>query len=544
MKQRPSLIAQHNKPRPNLGTPYQVYTELISTGQNISGTKKRIKWRFGWSDDESEHEIELKHSFMSGKKTIYEDGIEITSVSSVLASEFNHGWNSENCAHIFRIEATFGIASETLYNFSIDGVSYLDMPRSKPVKSDSNPRASFTTAIDENRRSLVSRPTSVANNPRDSFISKPRESLSAPIQKDLFDPFDSTVSSSNTFDPFGPETVTSPKSSSPPNKSSKSPSLVDSFDSNTPVSTASFDPFGPVASSRNATSDASAFKVPFDVFGDGSNGQSSFSSPSNSNFVASQPSSTVASPDLFFAPPQQTKPSRRQSAIEIASDFTGMSFTSATVLPTPKTEPAFEATTEDKVSTALKAPEGSTDPWLTSSLVNLDLGKGQVKTPASGTNVRSSVRMSIGGGPSVGSKEAINPFDFPPSSQSSSGQNGVGGNVNKSFAISTMQPASNTTGRTSVPTNPYSKDAFSGLTGIAAPISAPIRGSEPLGASANPRSSINYGSGMQANVFGGPSPVMGASNRSSISLQPGINVFNMNPNQAPQSSLDKFEWRS
>lgn len=32
------------------------------------GTKRRVVWRFGWSDSEREHEVGLIHSVLSGKK--------------------------------------------------------------------------------------------------------------------------------------------------------------------------------------------------------------------------------------------------------------------------------------------------------------------------------------------------------------------------------------------------------------------------------------------------------------------------------------------
>ena len=48
--------------------PYQIYSELINTGKNIGSTKRRIIWRFGWSTGSGTHEVELKHSLVSGKK--------------------------------------------------------------------------------------------------------------------------------------------------------------------------------------------------------------------------------------------------------------------------------------------------------------------------------------------------------------------------------------------------------------------------------------------------------------------------------------------
>ncbi len=55
----------------NTPRPYQIYTELVDVGKTIGGTKKKIRWRFGWSDSETEYEIELKHSLVSGKKVCF-----------------------------------------------------------------------------------------------------------------------------------------------------------------------------------------------------------------------------------------------------------------------------------------------------------------------------------------------------------------------------------------------------------------------------------------------------------------------------------------
>lgn len=41
---------------------------MVNTGKNLEGTKRRVKWRFGWSDSDLEHEIVLIHSLISGKK--------------------------------------------------------------------------------------------------------------------------------------------------------------------------------------------------------------------------------------------------------------------------------------------------------------------------------------------------------------------------------------------------------------------------------------------------------------------------------------------
>jgi hypothetical protein len=48
--------------------PYQIYTEAVNTGKNLGATKKKVRWRFGWSNESGEHDIEFVHSLVSGKR--------------------------------------------------------------------------------------------------------------------------------------------------------------------------------------------------------------------------------------------------------------------------------------------------------------------------------------------------------------------------------------------------------------------------------------------------------------------------------------------
>ena len=52
----------------NLGVPYQIYSEVANAGKNLASTKRRVTWRFGWSEGEGDHEVTLVHSVVSGKK--------------------------------------------------------------------------------------------------------------------------------------------------------------------------------------------------------------------------------------------------------------------------------------------------------------------------------------------------------------------------------------------------------------------------------------------------------------------------------------------
>ena len=66
---RSSIGGQSGGDVGSLQAPYQIYSELINTGKNIGSTKRRIIWRFNWSTGSGKpHEVELKHSLVSGKK--------------------------------------------------------------------------------------------------------------------------------------------------------------------------------------------------------------------------------------------------------------------------------------------------------------------------------------------------------------------------------------------------------------------------------------------------------------------------------------------
>ena len=52
----------------NQALAFQIYNETLNTGKNLGGTKTKVRWRFGWSDEEGEHDIEFVHSKLSGKR--------------------------------------------------------------------------------------------------------------------------------------------------------------------------------------------------------------------------------------------------------------------------------------------------------------------------------------------------------------------------------------------------------------------------------------------------------------------------------------------
>ena len=110
------------------GYPIQIYFEAVNVGKSLGGTKKRIKWRFGWTESPEEQEIEVIHSLVSGKKTILEDGQEVHSAVSVTATNFNHAWHSHGL-YVFRVEIITSMLEDAVYLFTIDGVRFQDWQR-------------------------------------------------------------------------------------------------------------------------------------------------------------------------------------------------------------------------------------------------------------------------------------------------------------------------------------------------------------------------------------------------------------------------------
>ena len=212
--------------RDNLGKPYQIYTEIIDKGKNISGTKRKIKWQFGWSDSDIDHEVTLVHSIVSGKKTIYENGVEITSSQDVLATEFSYGWNALAGLHVYRVECFFPILGEYSYLFSIDGIRFNNFPRRRgerryPEKLGSDNKVDgfnvdTNIVTTNNKKSTGKIKNSNENNQstdgdtvKNTGKNKNKTSYNADRDRSSsFDPFEvpeTTANRKDSFDPFADE---------------------------------------------------------------------------------------------------------------------------------------------------------------------------------------------------------------------------------------------------------------------------------------------------------------------------------------------------
>jgi hypothetical protein len=180
----------------------------------VLGTKKKVRWLFGFSNGNQEHEVVLVISLLSGKKVIYEEGKEIVNTTSMMNTDFGHGWSSMATRRLYRVEANLTMNGELAFIFSVDGVPYIDFPQKHQLKrtgsshlttgryGDEVTETSASSTIATRRASTgsvsatpaVSRPVSnvTAAKSTHSSISKP----SGPS----LDPFGGNSSSS--FDPF------------------------------------------------------------------------------------------------------------------------------------------------------------------------------------------------------------------------------------------------------------------------------------------------------------------------------------------------------
>lgn len=78
-----------------------LYVEVADVGRRVRTSKKRVTWRFIFEDSPKEHTVVLKHSVLSGKKSIEFDGREVHQSQKILSSEFEHGFSVPS--HLLRV---------------------------------------------------------------------------------------------------------------------------------------------------------------------------------------------------------------------------------------------------------------------------------------------------------------------------------------------------------------------------------------------------------------------------------------------------------
>jgi len=126
---------------------YQIDWQNSASGKRVAATKRRVRWRFGFSNREAiakgltgiecrgeEHEVTLVWSLTSGKRLVIADGREVHfSHGNRLDSKFETSWTMQG-GHILKLIAH---AAPPLYvppgfkqfDLLLDGCSYFSMPR-------------------------------------------------------------------------------------------------------------------------------------------------------------------------------------------------------------------------------------------------------------------------------------------------------------------------------------------------------------------------------------------------------------------------------
>lgn len=121
----------------------------------------------------------------------------------MIATDFSHGWTSQN-SHLYRIEASYGLTSEHVYIFSIDGVRFTSLPRDPPRLEDSEKIEKKSTISDESVKSggtQIKRSKSISVSGSAALRGEFQSPVSDSSKKDKgssWDPF-----SESSSDPFG-----------------------------------------------------------------------------------------------------------------------------------------------------------------------------------------------------------------------------------------------------------------------------------------------------------------------------------------------------
>jgi hypothetical protein len=127
---------------------YQIDCQIAASGKRVSATKRRVGFRFGFSNREAvakgctgtdcrgeEHEINLVWSLTSGKRTVTADGHEVHFSAGRRDTKFETSWSMAG-GHIMKLVA---YAAPPLfpqpgvifrqYDLQIDGLSFFEIPR-------------------------------------------------------------------------------------------------------------------------------------------------------------------------------------------------------------------------------------------------------------------------------------------------------------------------------------------------------------------------------------------------------------------------------
>lgn len=124
---------------------YAIDFSAVACGSRIASTKRKIRWRFGFTNLEAldagltgqecrgeEHEIQLVWSITSGKRVVHVDNKEVH-YSNNRGSTFEFSWTMRG-NHVLKIVANASAPITATkgfrqYNFFVDGLSFFSFPK-------------------------------------------------------------------------------------------------------------------------------------------------------------------------------------------------------------------------------------------------------------------------------------------------------------------------------------------------------------------------------------------------------------------------------
>ena len=125
---------------------YQVDCQIAANGKRIAATKRRVRFRFGFSNAESiamgltgtecrgeEHEVVMVWSLTSGKQFVLADGVEVYFQTSRWSDRLECSWTMKG-GHEVKVLAyaappLFATPGFRQYDMFIDGLSFWEMPK-------------------------------------------------------------------------------------------------------------------------------------------------------------------------------------------------------------------------------------------------------------------------------------------------------------------------------------------------------------------------------------------------------------------------------
>jgi len=105
---------------------YAVYVEKELVGKRVKSSKVKVLWQIAFDDDLVVHQIELRHSIVSGKREVLFDNEMVYANKALFQGTFEH--RSKLAGHDVRVtvEDTF---EGYLYDLIVDNIMFHRMPR-------------------------------------------------------------------------------------------------------------------------------------------------------------------------------------------------------------------------------------------------------------------------------------------------------------------------------------------------------------------------------------------------------------------------------